>query len=75
MYPREVKENIYKACHYFPWIGNIHLTGKRLNEYQNPPDLESYEFQFQSPVFSSFHSISSALDFLVYLQIHSLKRQ
>lgn len=65
MYLREVKDNIYKACHYFPWVGSIHLTGNGPNEYQNPLDLESYKFQF--PSFFSFHSVSSILHLLVYL--------
>lgn len=49
---RQGKDNIYRTCHYFLWVGNIHLTGEGLNEYHNPLCFETYKFQFQSPFFS-----------------------
>lgn len=54
MYLREVKDNVYKVCHCFLWVGNIHLIGNGPNDYQNPPDLENDKFQFPIFFFLSF---------------------
>lgn len=67
-YMREVKDNTYKVCHNFPWVGNTQLTEEGLNEYQNPPDLEGYMFQFKPPIFLPFIPFP-----VLYIFLHTCK--